>query len=232
MWLPTRNQKRRFTNYSGSVSGALLVYHRDGTELLQPRGRLEVNARSYLIIVIASICYGAPSIADPGSSGIAFHARCDAPKGKTISFGKAFALDGSPFQTTEEGFIPDDDGFSNMHPSFFMNADNDKILYSVWGDTLPDELKNLPENLRKYVSQDAKLEENQVVFLSESEIVAIMRSGNETWLTTLFPKRGVAYFSKQEKNDNIYDGWMTSAAVYAAKCEFTFMPPKNIEIAE
>mgnify|MGYP001102787119 CR=1 FL=1 len=184
--------------------------------------------KKYPYIIFLLILYGLISIFSFSGKSFAedfiLMATCESPKGPRIDYGDIFDLQGQKIQSTDQGFIIGEDGYSNMKPSFFINSEEPNILYSIWGNAVPDDLKNILTAKDK----NNKTEKNTIINKNDFVITATRHiqgtRGGTTWMVTLYPKMGIGYFTSHSHVINslgINNNTNTDTTSLAAKCNFS-----------
>jgi hypothetical protein len=153
------------------------------------------RVESALLRLLAVITF-APLLANAQQS---FVARCSEPVGNRYD-----KVDGQVQQQA--------DGFKNVNPVFFFSADSPDKLTFVWGSAAwaRDALK-LRDNLQVATT----------IYRSDDMISALLVDPKgASQIYSLFPRRGLVYFT-QHRHIAPQMGGVPSAATFYAECDFS-----------
>ena len=126
---------------------------------------------------------------------------CDEPKGQRIDY-----------ETRGKNWKNIDDGFSNSFPTFVYKSDNPEVLNTHWPSGNPLNLD--PDEIEKIVSGQAT---EKILTINDDLIESIQTGGTNTWITRLYPKKGIGVFLRHGYylDESLYFG-----AVYKSNCDF------------
>tara|TARA_X000000368_G_scaffold208946_1_gene165017 strand:+ start:2001 stop:3176 length:1176 start_codon:yes stop_codon:yes gene_type:complete len=126
---------------------------------------------------------------------------CDEPKGQRIDY-----------ETRGKNWKNIDDGFSNSFPTFVYKSDNPEVLNTHWPAGNPSNLD--PDEIEKIVSGQAT---EKILTINDDLIESIQTGGTNTWITRLYPKKGIGVFLRHGYylDESLYFG-----AVYKSNCDF------------
>ena len=126
---------------------------------------------------------------------------CDEPKGQRIDY-----------ETRGKNWKNIDDGFSNSFPTFVYKSDNPEVLNTHWPAGNPLNLD--PDEIEKIVSGQAT---EKILTINDDLIESIQTGGTNTWITRLYPKKGIGVFLRHGYylDESLYFG-----AVYKSNCDF------------
>ena len=133
----------------------------------------------------------------PAMSGLLTTIRCKEPTGTRILAGPAGSFTSAP------------DGFTGVKPTFILNEKTPQSLMvsfgasKIIGDLIPEAATSA-----------------SIVEISRDRIVAIEKAGDPIWTYTLYPSKGVGFFTKTSLGplDLPY------IATYHSECAFTTVP--------
>ena len=126
---------------------------------------------------------------------------CDEPKGQKIDY-----------ETRGKNWKNTEDGFSNSFPTFVYKSDNPEVLNTHWPAGNPLNLD--PDEIEKIVSGKAT---EKILTINDDLIESIQTGGTNTWITRLYPKKGIGVFLRHGYylDESLYFG-----AVYKSNCDF------------
>jgi hypothetical protein len=140
-------------------------------------------------------------------------AMCENPKGPAVEYGDMRSLGGDQILSPEDGFSEIADGFTNVFPVFIYDGPKSNNIQFIWGDTKPDDID--PRFFR-----EEKTHSGLITFHSLERVVMVETFPSESWITSLYPKAGVATASRHRILDLGEIGYRITASTYAMKCRF------------
>lgn len=142
--------------------------------------------------------------------------RCETPQGPLLEFGHMKDMQGNDLQSVEDGFVAGRDGYTGVSPVFMLYDAQPKILWSIWGSTVPDGLSK--EEVEEI--SPSKLEKTFIIKRSNDLIASVAIYPEATWLHTFFPNHGVAYFARHKISEWLELGSLAVGTLLASKCRF------------
>jgi len=126
---------------------------------------------------------------------------CDPPKGQRYDF-----------EANDKEWKQIKDGFSGSHPTFFYDDSKPEELKTHWPAANP--LGIDPKEIEKIVSGKAT---EKILTINDDLIESIQTGGTNTWITRLYPKKGIGVFLRHGYylDETLYFG-----AVYKSNCNF------------
>ena len=159
---------------------------------------------------------GSCCIVAAGAVDAALLIRCSSPEGPSLGFGHLEDIQGNVIQQPKDGFVEDRDGFRGVYPTFMIFDEDPKILWSIWGSTVPE---GLTKEEVEAISP-TELKKSVLIHHSETYIASVSVYPGSVYLDSFFPKLGIAYFSRHKVMEFWSRGTVANGYVLASECTF------------
>ena len=143
-------------------------------------------------------------------------ASCGQPSGGGFKYGQMKSLDGDWAQKPSEGFEQITESYSNVYPVFMYAGDGADHVQFVWGDTKPEDVG--PRFFRREEARTAV-----VISASDKRVTTVERYPAAVWVTSHFPRLGIAYATRHKSLDLSDLGNVATATTFHTRCDYSEM---------